>query len=118
MSQAHPLLSPQATQRLTLDTEPFLSCDDCFDLVDSYVEALLSDPTHDQPALPTHLAGCPPCATDARPLLCLVAGRDGRVPPRPARSAAVTRSPPAVPLPMGCRGPAKSLTSRQRPGRS
>ena len=39
MSQAHTPLSPQAARRLTLDTEPFLSCDDCFDLVDRYVEA-------------------------------------------------------------------------------
>jgi hypothetical protein len=30
-----------------------LPCDDCFDLVDSYVEALLSDPNADQPAMRT-----------------------------------------------------------------
>jgi hypothetical protein len=83
MSQAHTPLSPQAAQRLTLDTEPFLSCDDCFDLVDSYVEALLSDPNHDQPAMRTHLAGCAACAEEARSLLCLVAEQGG-LDPAPA----------------------------------
>ena len=57
MSQAHMPLSRQVALRLTLDTEPFLSCDDCFDLVDTYVEALLSDPGYDLPAMRTHLVG-------------------------------------------------------------
>ena len=79
MSQAHTPLSPQTARRLTLDTEPFLSCDDCFDLVDSYVEALLTDPDrdHDLPAMRTHLAGCAACAEEAQSLLCLVAKQDG-----------------------------------------
>ena len=77
MSQAHTPLSPQAAQRLTLDTEPYLSCDDCFDLVDRYVEALLADPHYDQPAMRTHLAGCAACAEEARSLLWLVAEQDG-----------------------------------------
>jgi hypothetical protein len=47
MSQAHQRLSAAAAQRLTLDTEPFLSCDDCFHLVDGFVEAMLSDPDPD-----------------------------------------------------------------------
>jgi hypothetical protein len=57
----------QAARSLTLDTEPYLSCDDCFDLVDRYVEALLSDPDHDQPAVRTHLAGCIACAEVPHP---------------------------------------------------
>jgi hypothetical protein len=77
MSQTHPPLSPQAARRLTLDTEPYLSCDDCFDLVDGYVEALLSNPRHDVPAMRTHLAGCAACAEEARSLIVLVAEQDG-----------------------------------------
>jgi len=77
MSQARTPLSPQTARRLTLDTEPYLSCDDCFDLVDSYVEALLSDPEHDLPAMRTHLAGCTACAEEARSLILLVAEQDG-----------------------------------------
>ena len=83
MSQARTPLSPQTARRLTLDTEPYLSCDDCFDLVDSYVEALLSDPEHDLPAMRTHLAGCTACAEEARSLILLVAEQDG-LDPEPA----------------------------------
>ncbi|MEO8518120.1 MAG: hypothetical protein ABI438_02985 [Dermatophilaceae bacterium] len=83
MSQARTPLSPQTTRRLTLDTEPFLSCDDCFDMVDRYAEALLSDPDHDQPAMRTHLAGCTACAEEARSLILLVAEQDG-LDPEPA----------------------------------
>jgi len=66
-----------------LDTEPYLSCDDCFDLVDRYVEALLSDPGHDLPAMRIHLAGCAACAEEARSLLGFVAEQDG-LDPAPA----------------------------------
>jgi len=83
MNQAHTPLSAQTARRLTLDTEPFLSCDDCFDLVDTYVEALLSDPNHDLPAMRTHLAGCAACAEEARSLVWLVAEQDG-IDPEPA----------------------------------
>jgi hypothetical protein len=83
MTQAHKTLSPQAARRLTLDTEPYLSCDECFDLVDSYVEALLADLDHDQLAMRTHLAGCAACAEEARSLLCYVAEQDG-LNPEPA----------------------------------
>jgi alkylation response protein AidB-like acyl-CoA dehydrogenase len=80
MTQANTPLTPQATRRLTLDTEPYLSCDDCFDQVDSYVEALLADPNHDQPAMRTHLAGCAACAEEARSLVRFVAQQDGADP--------------------------------------
>ena len=83
MTQANAPLSPQTARLLTLDTEPFLSCDDCFDLVDTYVEALLSDPNHDLPAMRTHLAGCAACAEEARSLVWLVAEQDG-IDPEPA----------------------------------
>ena len=83
MSQANTPLTAQATQRLTLDTEPYLSCDDCFDQVDGYVEALLADPDHDLPAMRIHLAGCAACAEEARSLAGFVAEQDG-LDPAPA----------------------------------
>jgi hypothetical protein len=83
MTKANTPLSPQAARRLTLDTEPYLSCDDCFNLVDGYVEALLADPDHDLPAMRAHLAGCAACAEEARSLVLLVAGQDG-LDPAPA----------------------------------
>jgi hypothetical protein len=85
MTRANTPLTPQAARRLTLDTEPFLSCDDCFNLVDGYVEALLSDPSHDFPAMRTHLAGCAACVEEARSLICLVAEQDGIDPARALR---------------------------------
>ena len=83
MTHSNTPLSMQAARSLTLDTEPYLSCDDCFDLVDGYVEALLSDPDHHQPAMRTHLAGCAACAEEARSLIVLVAEQDG-LDPAPA----------------------------------
>ena len=77
MSQAHMPLSPQAARRLTLDTEPYLSCDDCFEEMDIYVEAILSDPAHEDPAMAAHLRGCPACAEEAETLADLVEGRRG-----------------------------------------
>jgi hypothetical protein len=97
MSQSHLPLSAAAARRLTLDTEPFLSCDDCFDLVDRYVEALLADPDpdhnrdpdhypdHDLAPMRTHLTGCVACAEEARSLIALVAEQDG-IDPTPALS--------------------------------
>ena len=76
MSQAHTPLSAQQARRLTLDTEPYLSCDDCFELVDRYVEKLLSDPNHEDPPMRTHLAGCGACAEEARSLIQLVAEQE------------------------------------------
>jgi hypothetical protein len=73
-------LSPEAIARLTVPTEPYLSCDDCFERADSYVEALVhgAAPAYD-PAMRTHLAACPACAEEVESLLEL-AGEDE---PRP-----------------------------------
>ena len=77
MTHSNTPLSMQTALSLTLDTHPYLSCDDCFDLVDEYVEALLSNPDHDHPAMRTHLAGCAACAEEARSLIVLVADQGG-----------------------------------------
>lgn len=74
-------LTPAAARLLTLSTEPWLSCDDCFELMDVYVERLLSDPdTPDLPEMRVHLRGCAACAEEAESLLVLVAEQDGRDP--------------------------------------
>jgi hypothetical protein len=81
MTQPRRRLTPQAARLLTLSTEPWLSCEDCFDLMDVYVEKLLADPeTPEMPALLTHLHGCAACAEEAESLLELVARQDGRDP--------------------------------------
>ena len=66
-------LTAGQVRALTLATEPYLSCDDCFDLVDSYVEAVLAGrPAEVPPGLTEHLAGCAACAEEAQSLLDLL----------------------------------------------
>ena len=81
MTQPRRSLTPEAARLLTLSTEPWLSCEDCFELMDVYVERLLADPaTPDMPALLVHLRGCSACAEETQSLLELVARQDGRDP--------------------------------------
>lgn len=64
---------------LTTDTEPYLSCDACFELVDAHVDDLVSgvgDPL--TPEFRAHLVGCAACRDEAWSLLEL-AGRDAGV---------------------------------------
>ena len=62
-------------ESLLLDTTPYLSCDDCFEQMDSYVEAVLADRSHDDPAMAAHLRGCPACAEEADTLRELLGDR-------------------------------------------
>ncbi len=64
--------TPAAIDALLLDTTPWLSCDGCFEQMDTYVEALVQDASHDDPAMAAHLRGCPACAEEAHTLLDLV----------------------------------------------
>ena len=66
-------LTDRTVHLLTLDTEPWLSCEDCFRLMDVYAEAILTDLQADaMPEMRVHLAGCPACAEEAQSLLDLV----------------------------------------------
>jgi hypothetical protein len=76
-------LTPDAVAALTVNTEPFLSCDDCFHLVDRFVETVLRDPGARLPAMRAHLAGCPACSEEAESLLRLLA-EDAGIDPEPA----------------------------------
>jgi len=79
-------LTPEQVSSLTLPTEPWLSCEDCFRLMDQYVEALLHRQDDvDVPGMDVHLRGCAACAEEAESLLELVAEEDG-IDPRPART--------------------------------
>lgn len=87
MSAAERPLTADALRLLTTDPGSWLSCDDCFRLVDRYVEGLVTR-TGEQPpdglaAMPTHLAGCPACAEEATTLL-LLAAADAGADPDPA----------------------------------
>ena len=53
---------------------PELSCEECFEHLDRYVEAELAGTDADAsvPGLRAHLEGCPACAEDHASLLALV----------------------------------------------
>ena len=71
-------LSAEAARLLTLPTDPWLSCEGCFDRMDAYVEELLMHPpAADDAAMRVHLAGCPACAEELESLLVLVADDAG-----------------------------------------
>lgn len=74
----------ELVRRLTVDAAPWLSCDDCFALLDEYVERLLTDPAYDAPSMQAHLRGCGACAEEALSLLELVAA-DAGIEPAAAR---------------------------------
>jgi hypothetical protein len=54
---------------------PELTCDECFDQLDRYVELELARAEPDQqiPGMRAHLHGCPACSEDHESLLALVA---------------------------------------------
>jgi hypothetical protein len=67
-------LTDEHARQLVVDTEPWLSCEDCFRLMDGYVELLLEDPESEaMPEMRVHLHACPACAEEAESLLALVA---------------------------------------------
>jgi hypothetical protein len=71
-------LTPETARQLTLSAEPWLSCEDCFELMDVYVETILADPdSTDLPEMDAHLSGCAACAEETQSLLLLVADQDG-----------------------------------------
>jgi hypothetical protein len=63
-----PHLDHDSAERLLLDTTPWLSCDECFEQLDAYVEALLADPNHVDLAMARHLQGCSACDEEASSL--------------------------------------------------
>lgn len=65
-------LPAAALDGLLLDTNPYLSCDDCFDQIDIYVEQLLADPGHVDIPMQVHLKGCGACAEEAEALMDLL----------------------------------------------
>ncbi|WP_076264199.1 hypothetical protein [Intrasporangium flavum] len=77
-------LTPDEVRALTLPTEPWLSCEDCFALADRYAEALVEDPgTGQLPEMLVHLHACSACNEEAESLVRLIASDVG-VDPAPA----------------------------------
>jgi hypothetical protein len=64
-------LTPRAVADLVLDTTPWLSCEQCFERLDTHVEAVLDGRAADL-AMERHLLGCPACAEEAASLTQLL----------------------------------------------
>jgi hypothetical protein len=77
MTQDSRAWTPDVTARFVVDTTPWLSCDDCFHLVDSYVEALLRDPDAAMVAMDAHLRCCSASEEQAVSLFELAAADAG-----------------------------------------
>jgi len=73
MQQPH---STDALRRLLGPATPELGCDECFDLLDQYVELELAghDPDTQLPGLRAHLDGCPACREEHDSLHALIGG--------------------------------------------
>ena len=75
MTEERPELK-QALGRLLGPNEPEVGCDECFALLDQYVELELADRDADAaiPGLRAHLEGCPACREEHESLRALVGG--------------------------------------------
>ena len=63
-------------KRLLGPAAPELTCDECFELLDVYVEAEVAAADEDVvvPGMRAHLEGCPACAEEHESLRALAAG--------------------------------------------
>jgi hypothetical protein len=66
-------------ERLLGPTGPELGCDECFDVLDEFVELELAGVDADAriPGLRAHLQGCPACREEHEALRALVSGQSG-----------------------------------------
>jgi len=64
--------------RLLGPNEPEVTCEECFELLDQYVDLELAGADADArlPGMRGHLQGCPACHEDHESLLAFVSGAD------------------------------------------
>ena len=74
MSTDHP--NRELIARLLGPAEPEVSCEECFELLDQYVDLELAGEDADArlPGMRAHLEGCPACHEDHESLRALVGG--------------------------------------------
>lgn len=71
MTSSQPL-DPATIAALILDTRPWLSCDECFETLDTYAETVARDSGSVDPRMDTHLSGCDACREEADGLITLL----------------------------------------------
>ena len=69
----------RTVERLISPAGPELGCDECFEVLDAYVELELAKAPADaqMPLMRAHLAGCSACRDDHDSLLALLLGDPG-----------------------------------------
>jgi hypothetical protein len=72
-----PDLTPDAVRRLIAVTDPWLSCDDCFDILDTVVEGVVARGVRMDPRFAVHLNACSVCCEEAGSLVSLIAPEHG-----------------------------------------
>lgn len=70
-------LGSEAIDRLTAYTDPWLSCDDCFEQVDAAIDALLDATAPLTEPFRVHLLSCAVCHEEASSLAALTAADHG-----------------------------------------
>lgn len=73
-------LSPEVIDRLTANTEPWLSCDECFELLDVVIDGMVVSSTPFSEEFRVHLLRCPVCHEEACSLAEIVAADHGLSP--------------------------------------
>lgn len=70
----------EAIDRLTVNTEPWLSCDDCFEQLDVVIDGMLRSNLPLPEVFRVHLMACPACDEEARSLAALVGDAEELIP--------------------------------------
>lgn len=65
-------LSRSAVDALLRDTTPWLSCEECFDRMDTYAEGVVQGLPPADEAMAKHLGACPACEEEAQSLVDLL----------------------------------------------
>lgn len=66
-------LDDETIDRLLTDSEPWLSCDDCFEQADGAIEGAVAENVALDRRFGVHLVACPVCLDEARALAELIA---------------------------------------------
>jgi hypothetical protein len=79
MSPDHQTDRDRVLARLLGPAGPELTCEECFEQLDRYVELEIAGPDADRrvPGMRAHLEGCSACEEDHASLLAFVTGRRG-----------------------------------------
>jgi len=82
MTRSHQPEHHLLLKRLLGPAGPELTCEQCFEVLDRYVDVELAggDADTDVPGMRTHLEGCPACDDDHETLLTFVAAERGAHP--------------------------------------